>query len=86
VAENIDSTVVAEKPRLSPYIPRMVEKIARALDLPLSQVNVKATTSEGLGFVGGGKGIAAYAVVLLRKVSAPKAPSPLPRIRGGGRR
>jgi 2-C-methyl-D-erythritol 2,4-cyclodiphosphate synthase len=86
VAENIDSTVVAEKPRLSPYIPRMVEKIARALDLHLSQVNVKATTSEGLGFVGGGKGIAAYAVVLLRKVSAPKAPSPLPRIRGGGRR
>jgi 2-C-methyl-D-erythritol 2,4-cyclodiphosphate synthase len=86
MAENIDSTVVAERPRISPYIPRMVEKIARTLNLSPAQVNVKATTSEGLGFVGEGKGIAAYAVVLLKKVSPSQAPSPLPRIRGKGRR
>ncbi len=67
--ENVDSTVVAEKPRIGPYIPRMVEEIARVLDISPGQVNVKATTSEGLGFIGEGKGIAAYAVVLLKEVT-----------------
>lgn len=67
--ENVDSTVVAEKPGIGPYIPRMVEEIARVLDISPGQVNVKATTSEGLGFIGEGKGIAAYAVVLLKEVT-----------------
>ncbi len=69
VAENVDSTVVAEEPRIASYIPRMVEGIARVLDISPRQVNVKATTSEGLGFIGEGKGIAAYAIVLLKEVT-----------------
>ncbi len=67
--ENVDSTVVAEKPKIGPYIPQMVEKITRVLNISPRQVNVKATTSEGLGFIGEGKGIAAYAVVLLKEVT-----------------
>ncbi len=67
--ENVDSTVVAEKPRLAAHVPRMVENIAAVLHISPRQVNVKATTSEGLGFVGEGKGIAAYAVVLLKEVT-----------------
>jgi len=65
--ENVDLTVVAEKPRIAPYVPRMVEGIARVLNLAPGQVNIKATTSEGLGFVGEGRGIAAYAVALLKE-------------------
>jgi 2-C-methyl-D-erythritol 2,4-cyclodiphosphate synthase len=67
--ENLDTTIVAERPMIGPYIPQMVEKIAETLDIPGQRVNVKATTSEGLGFVGEGKGIVAYAVVLLTEVS-----------------
>ena len=63
---NVDSTVVAERPRISPYLPLMAEKIAGTLGVPAGRVNIKATTSEGLGFVGEGKGIAAFAVALLR--------------------
>ena len=65
LVENVDSTVVAEQPRISPYIPLMAEKIASTLGVPIGRVNIKATTSEGLGFVGEGKGIAAFAVALL---------------------
>jgi 2-C-methyl-D-erythritol 2,4-cyclodiphosphate synthase len=67
--ENVDSTVVAERPKIGPYIPQMGEKIARVLNISPRQVNVKATTSEGLGFIGQAKGIAAYAVVLLKEVT-----------------
>jgi len=63
--ENVDTTVIAEKPLIGPYIPPMLEKIAETLKIPVQKVNIKATTSEGLGFIGEGKGIAAYAVVLL---------------------
>ena len=66
--ENVDTTVVAERPLIGPYIPQMVEKIATALEIPATRVNVKATTSEGLGFIGKGEGIVAYAVVLLKRV------------------
>jgi len=62
---NVDTTVIAEKPSIGPYIPHMLEKIAETLKIPVQKVNIKATTSEGLGFIGEGKGIAAYAVVLL---------------------
>ena len=64
--ENLDSTVILEEPMIGPYIPRMKEQIAAILEISGSQVNVKATTSEGLGFVGGGQGACAHAVALLK--------------------
>ncbi|MCE5241903.1 MAG: 2-C-methyl-D-erythritol 2,4-cyclodiphosphate synthase [Syntrophobacteraceae bacterium] len=67
---NIDTTLVLQKPRLSPYIPAMVEEISRAADVPASAVNVKATTTERLGFTGREEGVAAYAVVLLEETSS----------------
>ena len=62
---NLDCTIVAERPKLAPSIPQMQENIAADLCLDRSRVNVKATTTEGLGFCGREQGIAAYAVVLL---------------------
>ncbi|MDB4866718.1 MAG: 2-C-methyl-D-erythritol 2,4-cyclodiphosphate synthase [Cohnella sp.] len=62
---NSDATIIAQEPRMAPYIPQMVRVIARALQADESQVNVKATTSEKLGFTGRGEGIAAQAVVCL---------------------
>jgi 2-C-methyl-D-erythritol 2,4-cyclodiphosphate synthase len=62
---NIDATIVAQKPKLSDFIPRMVKEIASILEIEPGRVNVKATTSEGLGFPGRGEGIAAYAVALV---------------------
>ena len=63
---NVDSTVIAQSPKLSPYIPRMIENISKTLDIPQECVNVKATTEERLGFSGQGKGIAAHAVAMIR--------------------
>jgi 2-C-methyl-D-erythritol 2,4-cyclodiphosphate synthase len=63
--ENADMTIVAQKPRMANYIPHMVENIAADLQSQIDQVNVKATTTEKLGFAGREEGIAAYAVVLL---------------------
>ena len=62
---NIDSTIIAQKPKMAPYIPQMVEIIADALEAKPDQVNVKATTTEQLGFTGRGEGIAAQSVVCL---------------------
>ncbi len=62
---NIDATVLAQRPKLSPYIPRMREQIAEACGVGIDCVSVKATTEEGLGFTGSGEGIAAHAVCLL---------------------
>jgi 2-C-methyl-D-erythritol 2,4-cyclodiphosphate synthase len=62
---NVDSTVVAEEPKISPRIAEMKAKIAEALRASPAQIAVKATTAEGLGFVGEKKGIAAYAVALI---------------------
>ncbi|SFM33301.1 2-C-methyl-D-erythritol 2,4-cyclodiphosphate synthase [Paenibacillus sp. 1_12] len=62
---NIDSTIIAQKPKMAPYIPAMVERIAQALEAEPSQVNVKATTTEQLGFTGRGEGIASQSVVCL---------------------
>ncbi|MFF2159030.1 2-C-methyl-D-erythritol 2,4-cyclodiphosphate synthase [Paenibacillus chitinolyticus] len=64
---NVDSTIIAQKPKMAPYIPQMAEIIAQALDAELEQVNVKATTTEQLGFTGRGEGIAAQSVVCLIK-------------------
>jgi len=66
---NIDATVVAEKPKLRDFIDEMRHQISQTLGIALSQVSVKASTSAGLGFVGRGEGIAAYAVALLEAVS-----------------
>jgi 2-C-methyl-D-erythritol 2,4-cyclodiphosphate synthase len=59
---NIDATIVAEKPKMAPHVPEMVANIAATLKIDRSLVNVKATTTEGLGFAGRGEGMAAYAV------------------------
>ena len=68
---NIDATVVAEKPKLAPYIPAMREKIAAALGVDVGDVSVKATTEEGLGFTGTEQGIAAHAVCLIEPLPRP---------------
>jgi len=62
---NIDATIIAQKPKLSPFIPNMRERIAKDLCLNIGQVNVKATTTEFLGFEGEGKGIAAQVIALI---------------------
>ena len=64
---NADATIIAQRPKMQPYIPQMIEVIAKALEAEQSLVNVKATTTEKLGFTGRGEGIAAQAVVCLIK-------------------
>ena len=64
---NVDTTIVAQRPKLAPFIPQMRLNIARALSTEEDRVNVKATTTEELGFAGRGEGIAAYAVALLEQ-------------------
>ena len=67
--ENVDTTVIAERPRLAPYIPAMRERIAEALGIPIERVSVKAKTNEQMGWIGRGEGIACLAVVLLERIS-----------------
>lgn len=64
---NVDATVLAQAPKLAPYIPDMRRILAEAMGLDASRVSVKATTEEGLGFTGSGEGIAAHAVALIEK-------------------
>ena len=68
VIENIDSTIIAQKPKMAPHIPQMRQNIADALGLDINRVNVKATTEEGLGFTGNGEGISSQAIALLTSV------------------
>jgi 2-C-methyl-D-erythritol 2,4-cyclodiphosphate synthase len=63
--ENIDATIIAQAPKMRPHIDKMRENIAKALCINIDQVNVKATTEEGLGFTGEGKGISAQAICML---------------------
>jgi 2-C-methyl-D-erythritol 2,4-cyclodiphosphate synthase len=90
---NIDATIVCQKPRLARVIPRMREEISGAIDLETERINIKATTTEGLGFAGREEGIAAYAVALVEESPKPprsakrgEAPleSPRPAKRGEG--
>jgi len=66
IIENIDSTIIAQRPKMAPYIQAMVINIATALQLPIDKVNIKATTEEGLGFTGNCEGISSNAICLLK--------------------
>lgn len=67
---NADVTILAERPKLAPYMQQMRENLAKAMEIPLDRVSVKATTEEGMGFTGDGTGIAAHAVVLLNELQS----------------
>ncbi len=66
---NIDATIIAQAPKLRPYIDTMNQNVAEALQIQVSQINIKATTEEGLGFTGSGEGISAQAICLLTQKS-----------------
>ena len=66
IIENIDATIIAQKPKMAPHIPSMVKNIATALQLPIDRINVKATTEEGLGFTDSQEGISSNAICLLK--------------------
>ena len=66
---NVDCTVIAQRPKLAPFIPAMREKLAKAMQVDVTQVSVKATTEEHLGFTGEGLGIAAHSVALLEETA-----------------
>ncbi|MEW5825779.1 MAG: 2-C-methyl-D-erythritol 2,4-cyclodiphosphate synthase, partial [Candidatus Bipolaricaulota bacterium] len=68
--ENVDVSVLAERPRLAPHIPTMRERVAEALDIDVERVNVKATTTETLGALGREEGIAAWATCLIRRAES----------------
>lgn len=67
---NVDITVIAQRPKLAPHIPAMRRILAEAMGVDLSQVSVKATTEEGLGFTGTGEGVAAHAVALIERAGS----------------
>lgn len=69
LVENIDATIIAQKPKMRPYIEQMRENIAKALQMDISRINIKATTEEGLGFTGSEEGISSQAVCLLKETS-----------------
>ncbi|CAF0700623.1 2-C-methyl-D-erythritol 2,4-cyclodiphosphate synthase [Candidatus Methylacidithermus pantelleriae] len=68
---NIDATIVAEEPHLSPYIPQIKTSIAQIMDISIGQIGVKATTQEGMGFLGRGEGIAVWAVAAVELRETP---------------
>ena len=65
---NVDGTIIAQRPKLAPYIPQMKESLARHLGIPADRVNLKATTEEHLGFTGNGEGLSAHAVAMLELI------------------
>lgn len=67
---NIDATIIAQRPKMAPHIPQMVENVARVLKLEKNQVNIKATTEEELGFTGTGEGISSQAICALMPIAA----------------
>ena len=66
VINNIDATIIAQKPKMMPHIEKMRENVAKALNIEKNQVNIKATTEEGLGFTGSGEGISSQAICALQ--------------------
>lgn len=69
IVENIDATIIAQRPKMRPFIDEMRQNIAAAMKIDVDQVNVKATTEEGLGFTGNGEGISSQAVCLVEKMT-----------------
>lgn len=69
IIENIDATIIAQRPKMLPHIQKMRENIADTLGIDVDQINVKATTEEGLGFTGSGEGISAQAICALEKMT-----------------
>ena len=67
ILSNADITIIAQKPKLLPYIPEMRKNVAKALGCDISKISIKATTEEGLGFTGSGEAISAHAVCILQK-------------------
>lgn len=67
---NIDATIIAQRPKMAPYIPQMIKNVAQTLKLEENQVNIKATTEEGLGFTGTGEGISSQAICSLMPIMA----------------
>ena len=67
VIENIDATIIAQRPKMRPHINQMRENMAKALKIDVDQINVKATTEEGLGFTGSGEGISSQAICAIEK-------------------
>jgi len=65
---NIDATIIAQRPKMAPYILNMRENIAKTLNIDVDQINVKATTEEGLGFTGNGEGISSQSICLLKEI------------------
>ncbi|MDR1523723.1 MAG: 2-C-methyl-D-erythritol 2,4-cyclodiphosphate synthase [Tannerella sp.] len=76
---NIDATIVAEQPRLNPYIPEMQKTLAEVMNVPVNDISIKATTTEKLGFTGRREGIAAYAVVLITEMTSGLLPAAPPQ-------
>ena len=68
IIENIDATIVAQRPKMRPFIEQMEKNMAEALKIETEQINVKATTEEGLGFTGSGEGISSQAICLLTEI------------------
>ena len=68
IIENIDATIIAQKPKMAPHIPQMRKNLAQAMGVEEDRINIKATTEEGLGFTGRGEGIASQAICLLEEV------------------
>ena len=66
---NLDATIIAQRPKMAPHIPQMVKNVAETLHIDESQVNIKATTEEGLGFTGTGEGISSQAITLLTETA-----------------
>lgn len=67
---NIDATIIAQRPKMAPHIPQMIKNVAQTLKLEENQVNIKATTEEGLGFTGTGEGISSQAICSLMPITA----------------
>lgn len=69
VIENIDATIIAQRPKMAPHIEKMRKNVAEVLGVELDQINIKATTEEGLGFTGTGEGISSQAICALEKIT-----------------
>ena len=66
--ENIDATIIAQKPKMAPFIEKMISNISKVLDIDPDKINIKATTEEGLGFTGSGEGISSQAICLINEL------------------